>query len=326
MTTRAAPVASLAQIALCTSDIPGTIRTFVEVLGFSGAGGRPRWGEGASRIQELESGDDTSLLMWWLVGRQDFVQIELFHHVTPAQRPRRAEWTPSDLGWVRFGVLVPHFDSTLQRLQRAGLTTMTAPISEDGYRRVCLREPGADVIVEIIEDKAMAPSTNGSPLTAPALAYAAVSVSDLEMARLYFNESFGFAEIEADALHQPEHEALWGLEGARRRCAVYLAGEIMLEVVQYETPAPKAPAPGSRLSDQGIMNAAIGYRDQNELDRALTAAKALGASASTAAPTVSGGVYLRILDGLSIELLLVPSELDEVYGFKPRSPGSAGTY
>ena len=31
-------MANLAQVALCTADLPGTLRTFVEVLGFADAG------------------------------------------------------------------------------------------------------------------------------------------------------------------------------------------------------------------------------------------------------------------------------------------------
>jgi len=85
------------------------------VLGFSSAGGRPRWGAHAARLQELPTGDDTYVMLWWLVGRQRFGgQIELFHHTSPAQRPRRPDWQPSDLGWSRFGVVVPDFDRHLR--------------------------------------------------------------------------------------------------------------------------------------------------------------------------------------------------------------------
>jgi hypothetical protein len=66
------------------------------------------------------------------------------------------------------------------------------------------------------------------------------------------------------------------------------------------------------------MNVAIGYRDRAQMLDALSAAEALGASASTAAPDVSGGVYLRTADELSVELLLVPPTLDASLGFEQR--------
>jgi hypothetical protein len=100
-------------------------------------------GEFPARVQELPTGDDTHAMMWWLVGRQDFVQIELFHHTSPRLRPRRPGWRPCDLGWVRFGIVVPDFDLTVHRVREARLATMTAPVGAHGSRRVCFREPGA---------------------------------------------------------------------------------------------------------------------------------------------------------------------------------------
>jgi catechol 2,3-dioxygenase-like lactoylglutathione lyase family enzyme len=317
----------LLQVALCTSDMPRSIRTFVEVLGFSSAGGRPRWGAHAARLQELPTGDDTYVMLWWLVGRQKFGgQIELFHHTSPAQRPRRADWQPSDLGWSRFGIVVPDFDLTMRRLESAGFTTMTLPVEVNGYRRVCFREPGAEAIVEIMEeDPALPVASAGSFAPQSALAYVSVSVSDLESARRYFGKVFGFTEIEPEALHRPEHETLWGLEGARRRCAVFLAGDVLLEAVQYDTPDPKPPAADSLLSDQGIMNVAMGYRDRSEVVDTVAAAESAGATTTTGVPDAHGSMYLRITDGLSIELFLVPAGLDASYGLEPQElapPGS----
>jgi catechol 2,3-dioxygenase-like lactoylglutathione lyase family enzyme len=309
-------MASLTQVALCTADIVRTARTFTEVLGFADAGGRPRWGADAARIQELPTGDDTRTMMWWLVGQQEFVQLELFHHTSPPQRPRRAGWRPCDLGWVRFGVAVDDFDGTLRRLHDAGLATLTPPATVDGGRRVCFREPGADAIVEIMEGRAPGPT----------LGYVAASVADLESARRFFGGAFGLEELEPDVLHRPEHERCWQLDGARRTCAVFRAGDALLELAQYESPAARSPAADALLSDQGIMNAALGYRDRAELARAHAAATALGASATTDVPEVAGSVYLRLADGLSFEQLLVPPELDAMYGFTPQvRPGTSRT-
>jgi catechol 2,3-dioxygenase-like lactoylglutathione lyase family enzyme len=258
-------------------------------------------------------------MMWWLVGRQEFVQLELFHHTCPAQRPRRPSWRPCDLGWVRFGVVVDDFDLAVGRLHGAGLATLTPPMTADGGRRVCFREPGADAIVEIME------ATSGFAGPGPALGYVTASVADLETARRYFGGAFGLEEIDPVAVHRTEHEALWGLDGARRTCAVFRAGAALIEVVQYASPAPRPPDPDALLSDQGIMNAAIGYRDRARMVHAQAAATALGASATTAAPAVSGSVYLRLADGLSCEQLLVPPGLDAAYGFtaQARPSGAA---
>ena len=73
-----------AQIALCTTDVPRSVQLYTEVFGFADAGGRALWGERIARMQAL--GDDTAFVFWWLVGRQDMLQLELFHHTTPRQR------------------------------------------------------------------------------------------------------------------------------------------------------------------------------------------------------------------------------------------------
>ncbi|GAA0975544.1 hypothetical protein GCM10009555_033600 [Acrocarpospora macrocephala] len=316
-------MAGLIQVAVCTANMPRTIRTLVEVFGFSSAGGRPRWGEFAARLQELPSGDDTSVMLWWMLGRQEFVHIELFHHINPPQRPRPAGWRPSDLGWVRYGITVSDFDAVLERLSAAGESTLTDPVIVDGARRVCFRESGSDVIVEIIEETEETAVPGVRP--GPAVSYAAVSVSDLEVARRQIREVYGFPEIASDALHRPEHEALWGLEGARRTCAVFQAGDVLLEVMEYEIPEPKAPDPDAPLSDQGFMNVAMGYRDRDELLRAREASERLGIRSTAGMPAVSGGFYLRLVDNLSVEMLLVPEQFASSYGFEPQElapPGS----
>lgn len=319
-------MSKLIQVALCTSNMPQTIRTFVEVFGFDSAGGRPRWGAHASRLQELPSGDATAAMLWWLIGRQEFGgQIELFHHSSPPQRARPEGWQPSDLGWSRFGVVVADFDGTLARLAAAGLPTLTEPIEVDGFRRVCFREPFADAIVEIIEEPPTFPAgLAGTFDPRPAVAYVAVSVADLATSRQHFIEVFGFSELDPDVIHRSEHERLWGLDDAQRECAVLDGGDILLELVQYESPVPKAPSPDALLSDQGIMNVAVGYRDQVEIADALAVAESIGAPPTLEAPTSSGSTYIRLDNRLSVELLLVPAELDAHFGYVPQELAPPG--
>ena len=321
-------MSELVQVALCTSDMPRTIRTFVEVVGLDNAGGRPRWGERASRMQELGTGDHTYAMLWWLIGRQAFGgQVELFTHTSPPQRPRPAGWRPSDLGWTRFGVLVPDFDTILERLQAFGIPTLTEPVEYRGYRRVCFRETGSDVIVELIEeDPSLPAAAAGSGDPRPALAYVAASVRDLDAFRRQFAEIVGMAELPPDAIHEPAHEALWGLAGAQREVAVFDGGDVLLEAVRYDEPEARPAPDDALLSDQGLMNIAIGYRDRASLAADVAAAEAVGARSTVEIPDSSGSTYLRLDDRLSVEMLLVPPDLDEHFGYVPQElapPGNA---
>ena len=149
-------------------------------------------------------------------GRQDFVQLEVFHHTTPAQRPLPDDWRPSDHGWVRWGLAVPDFDAALERLRGMGIATLSEPAERDGLRRACFRDPDVGVIVEVMEDgAALAGGIRPRHYDlVPALVYAAVSVPDLDRARAFFVDTLGLAEEPAELLHDDASEALWGLEGA----------------------------------------------------------------------------------------------------------------
>ena len=79
-----------------------------------------------------------------------------------------------------------------------------------------------------------------------------------------------------------------------------------------------------RISDLADLAASIGF-DRDEVVRAHAAATALGATATMPVPVESGGLYLRLVDRLSLELLLVPEELDGSYGFLPQELAAAGS-
>jgi hypothetical protein len=96
-----APVPSVVQLAMCSDDLPRTLRMYIEVFGFADAGGRKFWGEWLAHVQDV--GDDAACLLWWLVGRQDLLQLEFFHHTLPRQRPLPADWRPSDQGLGALG-------------------------------------------------------------------------------------------------------------------------------------------------------------------------------------------------------------------------------
>ena len=251
---------------MCSADLPHTLRLYTEVFGFADAGGRAFWGPWLG-VQAL--GPDAAALVWWLVGRQDFVQLEVFHHTTPAQRPLPDDWRPSDHGWVRWGLAVPDFDAALDRLRGMGIATLSEPAERDGLRRVCFRDPDVGVIVEVMEDgAALAGGIRPRHYDlVPALVYAAVSVPDLDRARAFFVDTLGLAEEPAELLHDDASEALWGLEGAACERFVVSGGDVSVEVVRYDDPPGRPRPPDSSLSDQGLMNLAVGFRERAELER-----------------------------------------------------------
>ena len=306
-----------AQIALCTTDVPRSVQLYSEVFGFADAGGRALWGERIARMQGL--GDDCAFVFWWLVGRQDLMQLELFHHTTPPQRaaPDRA---PNDHGWSRFGIAVPDFDLVLGRLDALGIELLSEPLVLDGLRRACFRDPYAGVLVEVLEEGSATPGGIRPRFydLVPAVVYAAISVPDLDVARRFFVETLGLAEEPQTVLHPPELEALWGLEGATRESFVARGGDVYLEVVRYDEPAGRPLSDAHLLSDRGFMNVALGYREPEAVAATHEKVIANGYRDNFRLPQSTGGTYVNDDQGNTLELLLVARELDAALGFAPK--------
>ncbi len=312
------PEPRLAQLAFCSDDLPQTLRMYIEVFGFADAGGRKFWGEWLAHVQDV--GDDAACLLWWMVGRQEFVQLEFFQHTLPAQKPLPADWRPSDHGWARWGMAVPDFDATLERLRAFGVNTLSDPISHDGLRRVCFRDPGTGIVVELMEDGDALPGGVRPRYyeLSPAVVYAAVSVPDLGKARDFYVNTLGLVEEAPDTLHTEEMEALWELPGAQREVVVVRGGDGYIELVEYSDPAPRPKPEDYVLSDQGFMNVAVGFRDRDLAQELLDRVGASGGSVNADLPdSPAGGTYVKDDQGMSLEIAAQPREFDPDFGFMP---------
>jgi catechol 2,3-dioxygenase-like lactoylglutathione lyase family enzyme len=306
----------LAQIALCTTDVPRSVQLYTEAFGFAEAGGKVLWGQRVGQIQGL--GDDAAFTLWWLVGRQDLVQLEFFHHTTPPQRAV-ADRAPNDLGWSRFGITVPDFEPALERLAGLGVTPLSEPLVHDGLRRACFRDPYTGTLVEVLEEGLATPGGIRPRFydLVPAVVYATVNVPDLAEARRFFLDTLGLEEEPETDLHPPELEALWGLAGARREGFVARGGDVYLEVVCYLEPEGRPLPDDHLLSDRGFMNVAFGFREQDALAETYARVEASGYRDNFRMPNGAGGTYVNDALGNTAELLIAGRELDPAFGFQP---------
>jgi catechol 2,3-dioxygenase-like lactoylglutathione lyase family enzyme len=306
----------IVQLGMCTADLSRTARRYCEGFGFRDAGGHMMWGAGSARIQGL--GSDATGAMWWLVGEQRFFNLEFFRHSLPRQRPLPADWLPNTLGWVRWGFATTDFDGAVAYLKKVKID-VSQVVTVGGLRRVCFRDPDIGVVVEVMEEGAALAGSKASrsPGAAPRVLYAALSVSDLSSARTFYADVMEMAPV-SEHLHTPEMEALWGLPGAKREVLVLDGAGVFLEIVQYTDPVGRR-RPDVLLSDQGIMNIAIGYREREAAERAI--ARAVAGGCTLNAPLVEGEVaatYVSDPLGNSLELLCVPESLDAAFGWVAR--------
>lgn len=311
-------VPPLNQIAFSVLDLRRTEQWFREGFGLLPAGGS-RWmmrGPVAARVQGLPGAASTC---WWLVARNDWFQLELFQFERPMARLMPLDSRPCDIGYTRIGLWARDFDATLARMVALGTPPLTPPVGAPGRRRVCVRNPDG-VYVEIMEDDPLAGAAGAGRTECPAaIRSVTMSTPDLDGSVAYMRDGIGIPECDV-ALHGPEHEALWGLAGARCRSTVLDAGSVLVEVVQYLDPAGKPWPDGYRICDQGILNIAFGARNKRDHTAVVRKAAAFGARPNWRPFHLPGAgvVYVNDKLGFSVEVLwMKPGKSDRDWGFEP---------
>ena len=312
----------IAQVAFSVMDLDKT-HAFYRLLGFEPAGGTAGFrGPVTAKVQGLP---ESASICWWMVDQRGFMQLELFAFERPPMRGLPTDWRACDIGYTTLGVHVGDFDGVIGALAAAGFTTLTPALGLDGARRVCVRDPDG-VLVEVMEDdpRPVGASPRVRPEIGAVARYVTLSVPDLARARRFWVDTVGLEEAHDVRLHDSEHEALWGLAGADCERLLLWANDFLVELVCYAEPLGRPWPQDYRISDQGILNVALGTRDMAEM-RALYDAlmKAGYSSESDIFPIGDGGcVYCRDDQGFSLELLCsADPDMDERVGFKPRPTG-----
>jgi uncharacterized protein YndB with AHSA1/START domain len=147
-----------------------------------------------------------------------------------------------------------------------------------------------------------------------------MSVPNLEKTAEFLCAGIGVQEA-GFALHELAHETLWNLPGAQTRSRVFVAGDVVLEVVQYLDPIGKPRPKEYRICDQGIFNIAFGAhskRDQMEVYRRAISAGARQNSRPLHIPG-AGCVYVNDPQNFSVEIMWTkPGSGDRAWGFEPK--------
>ena len=315
--------AGIAQVAISSLDGVRSHDWYARGLGYLPAGGRQPTAD-LSAVQGVPNAQVASL--HWLVDRQEFFQLEIFQYASPDVRPQPADRRASDIGYASIGVWVADLDATLGALARLGTSPLSAPAGPPGARRVCVLDPDG-VLVELREDYLPAPDAAepARPSAGVATRSVTVSVPNLEHSMQYFAGAIGMRPAAGVVLHTGEHEALWGLRGARARRAVLGAGDLWLEVVQYLDPVGRPRPAGYRITDQGILNIAVASRSlagfARRRDEVVRAGYQVHEEIARDRLHIQ---YVADRDGFSVEMAYFHRSLDAVQGFVPVEANRAG--
>lgn len=318
----------LNQIAFSVRDRARSTAWYGTVLGYLPAGeSAPHLAPADVRpdVAGLQGVPGAQLTMSWMVDAQQFFQLEFFQYEQPEVRPLPANWRVCDIGYSVVTYWVSDLDDVIARARECGHKPLTEPMGPRGERHVCLRDPDG-IVVEVVEQDWRTPQPDARPRPELGVVARAVraSVPDLENAIRFFVDRLGMTESEVQ-LHTEDHEALWGLGGAQRRVRTLWAGDMWLELVEYADPAGQPWPDGYRISDQGILNIALGTRSRQTyrqtIDRVLAAPGYQG-SKEVSNEAVQAQ-YTMNDDGFSVEVWSVHESADEAVGFVPTGGADA---
>ena len=306
----------LCQIAMSVTDLPRTHAWYTGAFGYVPSSGTNTFkGYLTEKVQGVKGAASTC---WWLMDGQDFFQIELFQFQRPQTRPLPTDWRPCDIGYSSVAILVDNLDQALERLRILGTEPLTSPQGEPGARRVCVRDPEG-VLLELFEAD---PLANRSVPARPDIGVLTLgitlSVADLAQSRAFFCDVMGLEAMPDFNLHTSEHEALWDLAGASAERLVLRAGDSLVELVQYSDPVGRPQADDYRISDQGLLNLALGYRQRGDFNAAYKKCITAGIKGNWY-PVDLGAwkvVYVNDPQGFSVEMLHVQPWYDGRMGFK----------
>jgi short-subunit dehydrogenase/catechol 2,3-dioxygenase-like lactoylglutathione lyase family enzyme len=310
----------LCQVALSVADLRRSQAWYRRVVGLEPAGGTSLFaGPLATMVQGVPRSASTC---WWLVDRQELLQLELFEFRSPLVRPLPADWRPNDIGYTMVSIWVADLERVIERAWAEGTPPLSEPAGPAGSRRVCVRDPDG-VLLELMEDDPRGPSPRGRPRPAVPAAIRAVtlSVQELGRSRRVLTEAFDLWPAEGVRLHGPDHEALWGLEGAERQAELLWADDVVVELVEYTRPRGRPWPPGYRISDLGLLNVAFGFQDRGSFEEAHRRCLRAGLRPNSR-PLHLGAwsvVYLTDDQGFSFELLHVEPWYLGRMGFHPRA-------
>lgn len=262
----------------------------------------------------------------WLVEQQDYFQLEFFQFYRPASKPRPIDRRFCDIGYSMVGFHAGDFDKVMANVASNSDRSLSAPLGPPGDRRICLQDPEGNW-VEVMERDPLSQIEGTHPgIVRPELPVATrfmrLSVPQLEVTRDAFVNAMGLTEVEGFQLHSQEHEALWGLEGARTKTALLRGRNFLVEVMEYLSHEPKPWPEDYQICDQGFMNIAMGFDKTCEFDRDFAHATANGMRPNS--DPVDIGIfrvmYVNDPQGFSFEMLNARKNLWSLSGFNVGEP------
>jgi len=301
----------IAQVALSVTDLEKSIAFYRDVIGLQYATRTDTFkGEKPSRIQGLPG---VSSLTAWLVDDRELMQLELFQFLAPETQPFASVRNPWDVGYSRIGFAVSNVGAFREHCLASHADTVSPLVEIAGRPGFTLRDPDG-ILIEIEQAQQPLPQ----PLKARHSGIA-LTVPDLKAGLRNFCDTLKFPNA-GDA--PVDKGKLWQEQDAAKELALLDGGTMWIEISRYRDPDSQPWPEGYRISDRGILNIAIGYRDNarvRQLYRRTLDAGYRPNCAPECVPGCGGVTYVNDSQGFSVEIMACYRWLDGVFGFRPAS-------
>ena len=310
----------ICQVAFTALNAPALREWYANVFGLVKAGKIIFFPPLTSRVQGIPGAWEKCS---WLIDQQDYFQLEFFQFWNPRGQLKPIDWRPCDIGYNMVGIAVDDFDQVLRNVGSFSRVPLPRVAGKAGDRRSYFPDPEGNWVAIYERDPLTLVDGTSANIVRPEVPAVVrtmrVSVPSLDDARETYVDAMGLEVVEDFELHTPQDEKLWGLPRARAVSVVLRGANFLLELVEYESPAPKSWPANYSLADQGIMNIALGFRSSEDYRRSFS--RATGQGMRPNGEVLDAGVfqvmYVNDRHGFSIEMLRARESLWSITGFNP---------
>lgn len=246
--------ANICQVAIVSKQAKLLRNWYCNMFGFLPASQTIFAGPLATRVQGVVK--DLNFCYWAVDGKRQF-QLEFFNFISPQVNPKLENWQPFDHGYNIIGIHSWDFEQTLARLQGSTECKLLAVKGEQGQRWLMVVDPDGNY-VELSEADPLVEQDKNYPEIPATVRYVRMSVADINQAQLLWQSSFGLTENSSAQLPEYHDEVLFPKHAPIYQQCLLKGQGILLELRQYSQPLPQARLASHNVTDQGIMNIAIG--------------------------------------------------------------------
>lgn len=302
------PPTRISQIALSVSDREASRNFYGRVMGLRYANQTDSFkGKAAEAVQGIPG---VSSLVAWMIDDRDFMQLELFQFLTPETRPFAHTRRPWDVGYSRVAFEVNDVAAFHQECKTEAVSRLSPIVEIAGRPYFSMADPNG-ILLEIGQAENRLPE--GLKTRACGIA---LTVPDMQSALVNFRDTLGFEMLDRNPV---DKGMLWGEKEAEKKIRLLNGDTLWVEISAYETPESKPWPEGYRISDVGIVNIAVGFRDIKGI-RAMYQRAVSGGYTPNCEPRCTpgfGGVtYVNDTQGFSVEIMALYRWLDGALGFR----------